>query len=192
MLERIEEIRSEAEAAIEAAHGHRRAGGAAGPLPRPQSRADRDPARHRRPAPGGARQGRRRRQPGAARSSRRCSSARAAELDASELEAQLAEDRVDVTLPGAPARPVGHLHLITRTTRQIEDVMVGLGYRVMEGPEIEHDYYNFTALNHPPGPPGADAPGHLLRAVATPRCCCAPTPRRCSRGRWRRSRRRSS
>jgi phenylalanyl-tRNA synthetase alpha chain len=79
--------------------------------------------------------------------------ARAAALDASELESRLAEDRVDVTLPGAPPRPVGHVHLITRTTRQIEDVMIGLGYRVMEGPEVEHDYYNFTALNHPPGHP---------------------------------------
>jgi phenylalanyl-tRNA synthetase alpha chain len=79
--------------------------------------------------------------------------ARAGTLDASELESQLATDRVDVTLPGAPARPVGHIHLITRTTRQIEDTMVGLGYRVMEGPEVEHDYYNFTALNHPPGHP---------------------------------------
>jgi phenylalanyl-tRNA synthetase alpha chain len=78
---------------------------------------------------------------------------RAAELDAAELERRLASDRVDVTLPGAPARPPGHLHLITRTTRQIEDVMTGLGYRVVEGPEIEHDYYNFTALNHPPGHP---------------------------------------
>jgi phenylalanyl-tRNA synthetase alpha chain len=74
-------------------------------------------------------------------------------LDAGELESRLAGDRIDVTLPGAPARPVGHLHLITRTTRQIEDVMIGLGYRVMEGPEVEHDYYNFTALNHPPGHP---------------------------------------
>ncbi len=79
--------------------------------------------------------------------------ARGAALDAGELEARLAEDRVDVTLPGAPPRPVGHTHLITRTTRQIEDTMVGLGYRVMEGPEVEHDYYNFTALNHPPGHP---------------------------------------
>jgi len=78
---------------------------------------------------------------------------RDAELDASELEQRLANDRIDVTLPGAPARPVGHLHLITRTTRQIEDVMAGLGYHVTEGPEIEHDYYNFTALNHPPGHP---------------------------------------
>jgi phenylalanyl-tRNA synthetase alpha chain len=79
--------------------------------------------------------------------------ASAERLDASELESKLAGDRVDVTLPGAPPRPVGHAHLIARTTRLIEDVMVGLGYRVMEGPEIEHDYYNFTALNHPPGHP---------------------------------------
>lgn len=79
--------------------------------------------------------------------------AHGAALDAGELEARLAEDRVDVTLPGAPPRPVGHVHLITRTTRLIEDTMIGLGYRVMEGPEVEHDYYNFTALNHPPGHP---------------------------------------
>ncbi len=78
---------------------------------------------------------------------------RAGQLDASELEVRLEGDRVDVTLPGAPPRPVGHAHLITRTTRLLEDVMVGLGYRIVEGPEIEHDYYNFTALNHPPGHP---------------------------------------
>jgi phenylalanyl-tRNA synthetase alpha chain len=78
---------------------------------------------------------------------------KATELDATELDAKLVADQIDVTLPGAPAHPAGHLHLITRTMRQIEDVMVGLGYRVMEGPEIEHDYYNFTALNHPEGHP---------------------------------------
>ena len=74
-------------------------------------------------------------------------------LDASELEAKLVTDRIDVTLPGAPPRPVGHAHLIARTTRLLEDTMIGLGYHVAEGPEIEHDYYNFTALNHPPGHP---------------------------------------
>ncbi|HEX6455091.1 MAG TPA: phenylalanine--tRNA ligase subunit alpha [Solirubrobacterales bacterium] len=74
-------------------------------------------------------------------------------LDAFELEAKLVEDRIDVTLPGAPPRPVGHTHLIARTTRLIEDTMIGLGYHIAEGPEIEHDYYNFTALNHPPGHP---------------------------------------
>jgi phenylalanyl-tRNA synthetase alpha chain len=79
--------------------------------------------------------------------------ASAERLDAAELEARLVEDRVDVTLPGAPPRPVGHAHPIARTTRLLEDTMAGLGYHVAEGPEIEHDYYNFTALNHPPGHP---------------------------------------
>jgi phenylalanyl-tRNA synthetase alpha chain len=74
-------------------------------------------------------------------------------LDASELDAKLLSDRIDVTLPGAPPIPVGHPHLVARTQRLIEDIMVGLGYFVAEGPEIEHDYYNFTALNHPPGHP---------------------------------------
>jgi phenylalanyl-tRNA synthetase alpha chain len=79
--------------------------------------------------------------------------ARLADLDSSELESRLAEDTVDVTLPGSPPVPVGARNLLVRTTREIEDVFVGLGYRVMEGPEVELDYYNFTALNHPPGHP---------------------------------------
>src|SRR3954447_22158463 len=79
--------------------------------------------------------------------------ARSAELDASELGTQLAEDAIDVTLPGAPPVPVGAQNPLLRTQREIEDIFVGLGYRVMEGPEVELDYYNFTALNHPPGHP---------------------------------------
>ena len=79
--------------------------------------------------------------------------ARGAALDAAELESSLGEDRIDVTLPGAPTAPAGSRNLLLRTMREIEDVFVGLGYRVMEGPEVELDYYNFTALNHPPGHP---------------------------------------
>ena len=79
--------------------------------------------------------------------------ARAGELDASDLERGLAEERIDVTLPGAPPASAGARNLLIRTQREIEDVFVGLGYRVMEGPEVELDYYNFTALNHPPGHP---------------------------------------
>lgn len=79
--------------------------------------------------------------------------ASAERLDAAELDAKLIADRIDVTMPGAPAPRLGHQHLIARTTRLIEDIMVGLGYEVAEGPEIEHDYYNFTALNHPHGHP---------------------------------------
>jgi phenylalanyl-tRNA synthetase alpha chain len=76
---------------------------------------------------------------------------RRTELEAAELERGLAAGEVDVTLPGAPAVPTGSRNLLIRTMREIEDVFVGLGYRVMEGPEVELDYYNFTALNHPPG-----------------------------------------
>ena len=72
---------------------------------------------------------------------------RGAALAASELDARLARDRVDVTLPGAPVSPVGRLHLITATWREIEDVFVGLGYTVAEGPEVELVHYNFDALN---------------------------------------------
>jgi phenylalanyl-tRNA synthetase alpha chain len=75
--------------------------------------------------------------------------ARTAELQASELDERLARDRIDVTLPGDPPAPVGRLHLITSTRREIEDIFVGLGFAVVEGPEVEFDYYNFTALNFP-------------------------------------------
>jgi phenylalanyl-tRNA synthetase alpha chain len=78
---------------------------------------------------------------------------RGAELDASELGTRLVEDAIDVTLPGAPPVPVGALNPLIRTQREIEDIFIGLGYRVIEGPEVELDYYNFTALNHPPGHP---------------------------------------
>jgi phenylalanyl-tRNA synthetase alpha chain len=74
-------------------------------------------------------------------------------LERAELEERLARDRIDVTLPGDPPSPQGHLHLITRTRRDIEDVFVGMGFRVVEGPEVDYDYYNFTALNMPPNHP---------------------------------------
>ena len=79
--------------------------------------------------------------------------ARNEDLDAAEMEGRLAADRIDVTLPGAPAPGAGAQNVLLRTQREIEDVFAGLGYRVLEGPEVELDYYNFTALNHPPGHP---------------------------------------
>ncbi len=73
---------------------------------------------------------------------------RQAELERVELERTLAEDVVDVTLPGeAPRR--GHLHLITQIRRELEDVFLGLGYRVVDGREVETTRYNFDALNLP-------------------------------------------
>jgi phenylalanyl-tRNA synthetase alpha chain len=78
---------------------------------------------------------------------------RAAELGGEQLELQLASDRVDVTLPGAPPQPVGRLHLLTQTRRELEDIFLGLGFTVMEGPEVETVHYNFDALNHSPTHP---------------------------------------
>jgi phenylalanyl-tRNA synthetase alpha chain len=79
--------------------------------------------------------------------------ARAAELSSQELERLLEEDRVDVTLPGAPPQPIGALHVLSATRRELEDIFLGLGFTVMEGPEIETVHYNFDALNHSPTHP---------------------------------------
>ena len=78
---------------------------------------------------------------------------RAADLEASELDARLATDTVDMTLPGRPPQRVGRLHLLTSTRREIEDVFIGLGFNVVEGPEVDTVYYNFDALNHDPAHP---------------------------------------
>ena len=78
--------------------------------------------------------------------------ARASELAAIEREERLRAEAVDVTLPGAPY-PKGSLHPSLRIIDEVVDFFVGLGYRVAEGPEVETDYYNFTALNIPPGHP---------------------------------------
>jgi phenylalanyl-tRNA synthetase alpha chain len=78
---------------------------------------------------------------------------RTEEVEAAELDARLSEDRIDVTLPGDPPLRLGHLHLISEIRRRMEDIFIGLGFSVLEGPEVEYDYYNFTALNHPPTHP---------------------------------------
>jgi phenylalanyl-tRNA synthetase alpha chain len=74
--------------------------------------------------------------------------ARSSELVTAELQQRLAEDRLDVTLGGDPLPSMGRLHVLTQTRREIEDVFIGLGFDVAEGPEVESVYYNFDALNH--------------------------------------------
>jgi phenylalanyl-tRNA synthetase alpha chain len=83
---------------------------------------------------------------------------RSSQVETAELERRLRTDRIDVTLPGDPPQPVGHLHLVSQTRREMEDIFIGLGFNVVEGPEVEYDYYNFTALNHPP-----DHPARMLQ-----------------------------
>ncbi|QKF07704.1 phenylalanine--tRNA ligase subunit alpha [Berryella wangjianweii] len=82
---------------------------------------------------------------------------RKSQLFASELEASIQAAAVDVTLPGR-AQQLGSRHLINQISDQICDVFLGLGYTVADGPEIETDYYNFTALNAP-----ADHPSRSMQ-----------------------------
>ena len=90
---------------------------------------------------------------------RRIIEERAAELDAklreNEMGARLATERVDVTMPGRRARQ-GALHPVTRVRNQLIDIFAGMGFEIFEGPEIENDYYNFTALNTPADHPARD------------------------------------
>lgn len=76
-------------------------------------------------------------------------------LEEQELATKLAEEKVDITLPGrVPAS--GHLHPITLTLREIKKIFMRMGFDVMEGPEIENDYFNFEALNLPKDHPARD------------------------------------
>jgi phenylalanyl-tRNA synthetase alpha chain len=83
--------------------------------------------------------------------------ARRAEIADAELARELTESRIDLTefIPGSVPAPAGrgHLNLVSQTQIALEDVFVGMGFEVAEGPEIETDWYNFGALNIPPAHP---------------------------------------
>ena len=86
-----------------------------------------------------------------------------------EMQAKLSRENVDVTMPGR-RRAQGTLHPVTRVKNELVDIFAGMGFEIFEGPEIENDYYNFTALNTPADHPARDmqdtfylAEGLLLR-----------------------------
>ncbi|MGA1264660.1 MAG: phenylalanine--tRNA ligase subunit alpha [Prochlorothrix sp.] len=90
-------------------------------------------------------------------------------LQAAQLQAQLEAETLDVTMPGI-YRPQGRMHPLNSTIDRILDILVGLGYTVAQGTEMETDYYNFEALNTPPDHPARDMQdtfylpdGNLLR-----------------------------
>ena len=71
------------------------------------------------------------------------------------LEKKLAEEKIDVTMPAATLK-VGHIHPLTQIQRRIEEIFIGMGFSIAEGPEVEFDYYNFQALNIPENHPARD------------------------------------
>ena len=106
--------------------------------------------------------------------------ARRNELAAAELESRLASESIDVTAPGRK-RSAGGIHPVIRTWMRIEEIFNSIGFDVADGPEIETDWFNFTALNNPPNHPARsmqdtfyvnvqDAEGkpHMLRTHTSP------------------------
>nr|BBH90454.1 phenylalanine--tRNA ligase alpha subunit [Thermosporothrix sp. COM3] len=99
--------------------------------------------------------------------------ARREEIRQKELLATLEKERIDVTMPGRHL-PVGHMHPLTRTIQEVTDVFMKMGFQVVQGPEVETDYYNFQALNIPADHPSRDmqdtfwiVPGELLLRTQT-------------------------
>ncbi|MBO0992258.1 phenylalanine--tRNA ligase subunit alpha [Bacillus sp. SD088] len=77
------------------------------------------------------------------------------DLEKATVQKKLEAETIDVTLPGRPAK-TGSRHPLTKIIEEIEDLFIGMGYQVAEGPEVEKDYYNFEALNLPKGHPARD------------------------------------
>src|SRR5690554_5037898 len=117
--------------------------------------------------------------------------ARRVALESAAIEAKLARESIDVTLPGR-GQDLGGLHPVTRTLQRIEEIFARAGYSVEQGPEIEDDYHNFEALNIPGHhPPRAMQdtfyfnPGTLLRTHTWTACRTTPSRRSASAGRRR-------
>lgn len=82
-------------------------------------------------------------------------SQRAAELKQDALRARLESEKIDVTLPGVP-QAVGAKHPLSIVLDEIKEIFIGMGFEIVEGPEVELDYYNFEALNIPKDHPARD------------------------------------
>ena len=80
---------------------------------------------------------------------------RAEELKKGALKQKLAAERIDVTMPGEAIK-TGRRHPLAQVRREMEDIFIGMGFSVVEGPEVEYDYYNFQALNIPENHPARD------------------------------------
>jgi phenylalanyl-tRNA synthetase alpha chain len=97
---------------------------------------------------------------------------RRAELAEAERAEALQADRLDLTevIPATVLSPPsrGHLHLVTQARDELEDVFVGMGFTVAEGPEAESDWYNFEALNMPPSHPARDMYDTMYLEVGAP------------------------
>jgi phenylalanyl-tRNA synthetase alpha chain len=86
-------------------------------------------------------------------------------LHKAELQSQLSAEKIDVTMPGV-GRPLGHIHPLTQVTNELITAFYGMGFQVVEGPEIETEYYNFDALNTPQDHPARDSQDTFYTDIA--------------------------
>lgn len=76
-------------------------------------------------------------------------------VEAAKIQAQLDAESIDVTLPGRQMT-LGHRHVLTQTSEEIEDIFLGMGFQIVDGFEVEKDYYNFERMNLPKDHPARD------------------------------------
>ena len=100
--------------------------------------------------------------------------ARLNEIKEEEVNKKLASEEIDVTLPGKEMLE-GSMHVLSKTVEELEDIFIGMGYEIAEGPEIEEDLFNFEMMNLPKDHPARDmqdtfyiTPNNLLRTHTSP------------------------
>ena len=107
-------------------------------------------------------------------------------MEAKQQEIRLSQETIDVTLPAKRIR-YGHSHPNTKALREMEKIFIGMGYEVVEGPEIEKDYYNFEAF-----PPIIRPRMNRTPSILTARCFSARRPPARRFMRWKREKSRSA
>lgn len=80
---------------------------------------------------------------------------RTKQLEAAKLQQKLVDEKIDVTMPGN-CKSLGSKHPMTIVLQEVKDIFVGMGFEIVDGPEVEYDYYNFEALNMPKDHPARD------------------------------------
>ena len=103
-------------------------------------------------------------------------------LEQAALEARLASETLDVTLPvRASALETGRIHPISQVMEELTAIFADMGFSIAEGPDVESDDYNFTKLNFPPGHPAREMHDTFFFNAKEDGAgsCCAPTRRRC-------------
>ena len=104
-------------------------------------------------------------------------------LKSAALDARLASETIDVTLPVRdPPAEAGRIHPLSQVMDELTAIFADMGFAIAEGPDIETDDYNFTKLNFPEGHPAREMHDTFFfnpKPTTARACCCAPIPRRC-------------